>query len=411
MRAPRGGAEFRHDWSLRRCCDTCRRLVVTLASIVMEDNLPPLEGAPPATPPPVIGQPLQRLKEPKRCPGWKIIAIILLCFLLVSLLLNLGSFTMSFVSGAPRVSGVVGPKITEVMTKDNNASSKIAVIKVEGVITSQSAEGGYTMVEVIKAQLEAAAKDHRVRAVVLKVDSPGGEVLASDEIYRLVADFQKTSRKPVVASMGNLAASGGYYVSAPCRWIVANELTITGSIGVIMSTWNYRGLMDKVGLVPQVYKSGKFKDMLSGSRRVSDISDEEHRILRELINETYTKFKDVVAQGRNSALQSNQGKAQNKRLASDWTEYADGRVFTGVEALRLGFVDELGSFDDALARARILADIKAADVIEYQQHFDFSDLFRLFGKAEPPVVKVDFGVEPPKLRPGLLYFLYYTGAN
>ena len=123
------------------------------------------------------------------------------------------------------------------------------MVDVDGIITSRAIDqGGYSMVDVIKAQLKRAEEDDRVKAVILKVDSPGGEVLASDEISRAIAEFQtKPHGKPVVCSMGSLAASGGYYVSAPCRWIVANELTITGSIGVIMSTWNYRGLMDKVG--------------------------------------------------------------------------------------------------------------------------------------------------------------------
>src|SRR5436190_15614835 len=101
--------------------------------------------------------------------------------------------------------------------------------------------------------------------------------------------------------MGNLAASGGYYVSAPCQWIVANELTITGSIGVIMHSWNYRGLMDKVGLKPETYKSGKFKDMLSGERNPTDITPEERDMVQSLIDETYSKFKGVVAKGRADA--------------------------------------------------------------------------------------------------------------
>src|SRR5205814_8019240 len=133
--------------------------------------------------------------------------------------------------------------------------------------------------------------------VLLKVDSPGGEVLASDDIYRAIKDFQSHSRKPVVASMGSLAASGGYYISSPCRWIVANELTITGSIGVIMSSWNYRGLMDKVGLRPEVYKSGKFKDMLSGSKKEEEITPEEKEMVQKLVNDTFGKFKSVVSEG------------------------------------------------------------------------------------------------------------------
>src|SRR5262245_15714229 len=106
------------------------------------------------------------------------------------------------------------------------------------------------MVEFIQDQFKFAARDSRFKAVLLKVDSPGGEVLASDDIYRAIQDFQKESGKPVVASMGSLAASGGYYVSAPCRWIVANELTITGSIGAIFHSFNYRGLMATAGLRP-----------------------------------------------------------------------------------------------------------------------------------------------------------------
>ena len=119
----------------------------------------------------------------------------------------------------------------------------------EGIISGQLADrGGFSMVDVVKAQLRRADDDHKVKAVILKVNSPGGEVLASDEISEAIESFQEETGKPVIVSMGSLAASGGYYVSAPCRWIVANELTITGSIGVIMHGWNYRGLMDKVGL-------------------------------------------------------------------------------------------------------------------------------------------------------------------
>src|SRR5690242_15201400 len=166
------------------------------------------------------------------------------------------------------------------------------------------------MVEIIKAQLKHAEDDSHVKAVLLKVDSPGGEVLASDEINRALSDFQKKARKPVVASMGNLAASGGYYVSAPCRWIVANDLTITGSIGVIMHSYNYRGLMNKVGLRPETYKSGKFKDMLSGDRDPEEIPPQEREMIQSLINETYGKFKDVVADGRKRAADLNKGEGR-----------------------------------------------------------------------------------------------------
>ena len=197
-----------------------------------------------------------------------IVALVLLVLLAVSMLANLSHLVNGLTPMKMARSRSLGPRLEEVISEDNDASLKIAVIEVEGLITSRVLDqGNYNMVDVIKAQLKRAEEDDKVRAVMLKVDSPGGEVLASDEIYRAVADFQaKPHGKPVICSMGNLAASGGYYVSAPCRWIVANDLTITGSIGVILSTWNYRGLMDKVGLRPETFKSGKYKDMLSGSR-------------------------------------------------------------------------------------------------------------------------------------------------
>jgi len=205
--------------------------------------------------------------------------------------------------------------LDEVITEDNDAANKIAVIEVDGIITSRSMDqGGYNMVDLIKAQFKRAEDDDKVKAVILKVDSPGGEVLASDEIYRIIGDFQKKTHKPVIGSMGNLAASGGYYVSAPCRWIVANDLTITGSIGVILHTWNYRGLMNKVGLRPQTYKSGKFKDMLSGEREPEEIPPEdlkkEREMVQSLIDDTYNKFKGVVASGRQQAAKENKEKGR-----------------------------------------------------------------------------------------------------
>jgi len=239
------------------------------------------------------------------------------------------------------------------------------------------------------------------------VDSPGGEVLASDEIYRAIAQFQKRRNgKPVVASMGDLAASGGYYVSSPCRWIVAHELTITGSIGVIMHSWNYRGLLDKVGVRPEVYKSGRFKDMMSGEREPDQVTPQEREMLQALIDETFGRFKAVVAEGRKWAQQKN-GTA-GAALSPDWANYADGRVLSGTEAFKLGFVDQLGSFEDAVERAKKIAGVSSANVVQYQQRYDLSDLFRLFGKADSKVLRVDLGLDAPKLRAGLLYFLSPT---
>ncbi len=368
------------------------------------ESPPPPPSSPP--PPPLITLPLT--PPLKRGRGWMIFAIIVVVLLLISLL---GNFTQ-LVGGLMKGSHVstsmhqAGPKLDEVVLEDNDASDKIAVVEVEGIITSQGLQGGFDRVELVRAQLERAASSRKVRAVILKVNSPGGEVLASDEIKGAIADFQKKTHKPVIASMGSLAASGGYYVSAPCEWIVANELTITGSIGVIMHGFNYRGLMDKIGLQPQVYKSGKFKDMLSGSRRLDEIPAEERAMVQSLIDQTYAKFKGVVGDGRAESFKLNKG--SGRKMSSDWESYADGRVLSGKEAFNLGFVDELGNFQTAVERAKILAKIRVANLIQYRQRIEFGDLFSLLGKSDshPPAVKIDLGIEAPKIEAGLLYFYW-----
>jgi protease-4 len=343
-----------------------------------------------------------------------IFALLLLVLLFFSVLMNIGSLFGSFMEVPQVTARETGPRLEEVVVENNQASAKIAVVRVDGVITSSPLDGGsFGLVEVIRAQLKRAKNDSRVKAVLLRVDSPGGEVLASDEIYRAILNFQRESKKPVIASMGNLAASGGYYVSAPCRWIVANDLTITGSIGVIMSSWNYRGLMDKVGVLPRTFKSGKFKDMLSGSRDPKEIPAEEEQMMQSLIQEVYVKFKTAVEEGRHQSAEWNSKNPQGERgqkLSEKWQELADGRVLSGTEAFRNGFVDELGNFEDAVARAKELGGIMHANLVEYQIHYDFADLFRIFGKenAKPAQIKVDVGLDAPKLKTGQLYFLSPT---
>jgi len=304
---------------------------------------------------------------------------------------------------------------------DNGSRNKIAVITVDGIITSHTAdEAGNNMVDVIKAQLDRAADDDRVKAVILKVDSPGGEVMASDQIYKAIENFQLDEKddhgkpgkkgKPVICSMGSLAASGGYYISAPCRWIVADELTLTGSIGVIMHGWNYRGLMDKVGIAPMTYKSGKFKDMLSPERATNEIPAEEHAMVQSLIDETYEKFKGVVAEGRANAHDLN--KKEGKPLADNWADFADGRVVSGTKALELGFVDDLGDFDDAVDRAMTIAHVKTSNLIEYRERYDISNFLSMFGQSgQAHDIKLDLGVEIPKLRTGCLYYLWQMPEN
>ena len=332
-----------------------------------------------------------------------VVAIVLAVLLLVSLMSNF----QQLISGLALKSNS-GRKahrwLEEVTIEHSRSRNKIAVIDVKGIIVGEPwGRGGQSMVDYVEDELELAGEDDAVKAVVLRVDSPGGEVLASDDIYRAIADFQEQYKKPVVASMSGLAASGGYYVSSPCQWIVANELTITGSIGVIMHSYNYRGLLSKVGVRPEVFKSGKFKDMLSGEKTEEETLPEERKMLQDLIDETFTRFKSVVKEGREFARGMN-GR-EGRKLVENWEDYADGRILSGKQAFDYGFVDELGNFDTAVKRAKSIANISTANLIQYQQPFDLGSLFRLFGEAQSKTVKIDLGVDLPKLQVGRLYFL------
>jgi len=369
----------------------------------------------PAAAPPVIGSILLPPAPRRGGAGWKVLSLIL--FLLLILVVFVRGVAHTFVPRV-RVAGDLGRTLEEVVVEHNNSDNKIATIEVTGVIMSGEADrGGMDLVDYIKEQFKQAGNDSEVRAVVLKVNSPGGEVLAADDIYNVIKKFEdKHPEKPVVVSMGTLAASGGYYVSSPCRWIVANELTLTGSIGVIMHEYNYRILMDKVGLRPQIFKSGRYKDMLSGESepdadkltpQEQKDRDEENQMVQSIINETYNKFKEVVKTGRQWA--ANQNGPAGKPLAENWEELADGRVLTGSQALQYGFVDELGDFDTAVKRAETLAKIPNANLIEYREPFDLgSVLSRMFGKTEVPALKVDLGFDLPRLQAGCLYFMAPT---
>ncbi|MDB6021916.1 MAG: Signal peptide peptidase SppA, type [Pedosphaera sp.] len=346
----------------------------------------------------------------RRGTGWKIFAFVLLLLLVGSMFLNFRQAVRGIrgTKIAGRHTSAVGPRLEEVTIKESplETTKKIAVVPIEGVISGDALQQSeYSLVTVVKEELKRAREDDDVKAVLLKVDSPGGEVLASDEIAKAITEFQEKSGKPVVVSMGSLAASGGYYVSAPCDWIVANELTITGSIGVIMHGLNYRGLLDKVGVRPEVFKSGKYKDMLSSTKSPEEITPEEREMVQKLIDETFQKFKSVVADGRQSAFTHYHG----QKLSSDWESFADGRILSGKEAYKRGFVDEIGDFDTAVKTAKRLAKIDRADVVQYQQTFDLSNLFHLFGQTEARnTVKLELGVDIPKLHAGYQYFLAPT---
>ena len=197
--------------------------------------------------------------------------------------------------------------------------------------------------------------------------------------------------------MGSLAASGGYYISVPCRWIVANELTITGSIGVIMHGWNYRGLMDKVGIAPMTYKSGKFKDMLSGERSPNEIPPEEHAMMQALIDETYGNSRT------SSGLAVRRLTRKTARKARPWPPIGPVSRMAGCCPARRRSNMVLWMNSAILTRRwngrKKSPRISNANLIEYRERYDISDLFSMFGQSSSAHdIKLDLGVDLPKLR-------------
>ena len=203
----------------------------------------------------------------------------------------------------------------------------------------------------IKEELEKAAKDDRVKAVVVKINSPGGTVSAADVILHELKAFKATRAVPVVVCLEGLATSGGYYVAQAGDTIIAYPTCITGSIGVIAMKFNFRGLMDKVGVDDDVVKSGKWKDFWSPLRPATA---QEKEMMQQIIDDFYRRFVDVVAQGRHLSLKKTR-------------EVADGRIFTASQARDLGLVDQLGYLDDALELARVKAGLEAPQVITYHR--------------------------------------------
>ncbi|MDY7019227.1 MAG: signal peptide peptidase SppA [Chloroflexota bacterium] len=228
---------------------------------------------------------------------------------------------------------------------------KIAVISLTGVVGSGSSSlifGSTISPALVREQLGKAEYDVAVKAVVLRVESPGGAVAPCQEILEEIEKIKQI--KPVVVSMGDMAASGGYYISAEADKIVALPGTLTGSIGVISQIPNIKGLYDKLGIEMQIFKSGKYKDMYSGLR---ELSSEEKEIMQRMTDEYYEQFIEVVAEGRGLS------KEEVRNLAT-------GQLYTGVEAKKLGLIDELGGLDVAIASAAQLADIETWQVEYYK---------------------------------------------
>lgn len=234
-------------------------------------------------------------------------------------------------------------KIKETLIKDK----KVALIKLDGIIMDS---GNYPMAKnIIKALKEVEEREFKV--LVLRINSPGGTVGASQEIYSAIERLKSKGTK-VVASYGEVSASGGVYVGCAADKIVSNSGTITGSIGVIIGSSNFKKLYEKIGIASEVVKSGPYKDILSTHR---SLTEEERQLLQEMIDDTYEQFVEIVAKGRN--LEPDKVK-----------EFADGRIFTGNQALNHGMVDKIGSLKDAIYYAAELVGIEGEPKVVNLSH-------------------------------------------
>ncbi len=245
--------------------------------------------------------------------------------------------------------------LQEVVLLPSAARDKVLMIDIDGTISS-ALETGFlarekSVVARVFERLERAAADPLVKAVILRLDTPGGEVTASDIVYHEILRFKERTRVPVVALMMSVAASGGYYIASACDVIVAHPSTLTGSIGVISIFPSVESLMAKVGVKVNVIKSGPSKDSGSPFR---DMTEDDRKIFQGIIDEYYEGFLAVVAKGRKGRIPE-----------ADLRRIADGRVYTAPQALKLGLVDALGYFDDAFVRARDLASLKSARLVSY----------------------------------------------
>jgi protease IV len=226
----------------------------------------------------------------------------------------------------------------------------VAVVRVEGPILDS-----YQTV----AELKAFAEDPLVKAIVVRIDSPGGGVAPSQEIYNAVKRVRKEKNKTVIASMGTVAASGGYYIAVATDRILANPGTLTGSIGVIMQLANFQELLEKIGVKNVVIKSGKFKDIGSPFR---PMQDEDRKLLQFVMNDVHRQFIDAVAEGRSLDV-------------AEVEQLADGRVFTGQQAKSILLVDDIGDLHDAIKLAGELGGIEGEPrVLETSKPFSFRDL-------------------------------------
>ncbi len=292
--------------------------------------------------------------QPRKRSGWRIFWGILLA---ISVMANIALFLMLIGIVAVFATGQ-GGILTEEVVREGPATRKIAVVNVRGIIHGNLADDVYR-------QLKAARQDRRIMGLIIRVNSPGGTISASDQIYKEIRKFREERGRPVVAFMQGVAASGGYYTSVACEKIIAEPTTITGSIGVISSYFVVQELLeDKLGVMPVTIKSGQKKDWPSSFRKPSE---EELQYMREkVMTPAFERFVDIVVEGRKASLDPNEVR-----------QLADGGIFGAQEAVDEKLIDGIGYLDEAIKEVKSLAGIQSARVVEYRKPFSFADVLSI----------------------------------
>lgn len=286
----------------------------------------------------------------------------------VSIIVNIASFALSnnWSSNFEEMFEMPETEYLETVLEEGNLSKRIAVLTVDGVIQDNGGTNplfgavGYDH-QFFMNQLEMIKEDDSIKAVVLQVNSPGGGVVESAQIYDKIIEVQEEAGKPFYVSMGSMAASGGYYISAPAEKIFVNKETLTGSIGVIMESINYGELAEKYGIDFVTIKTGPYKDIMSPTR---DMTKEERAMLQEMIDDSYESFVDIIEKGRGMT-------------ESEVKAIADGRIMNGRQAIEVGLADDYGYLEDVIAAVRTDFDLNDAEVIEYGYSQGFASLFTM----------------------------------
>ena len=267
----------------------------------------------------------------------------------------------SLLSGCITINLLPGSAPIEEKRISGSGADKVLLMDLSGVISSNESEGLVdhpSMVAQIKEQLNRAVNDAHIKALVLRINSPGGTVTASDIIYHELQSFKLKRKIPIIASIMDVGASGGYYVAMAADKVMVHPSSVTGSLGVIMMTVNARGLLEKVGLEANTITSGPRKDMGSPFRAMTD---EERAMFHTVIMSFYERFLTVIHEGRTNLA------------PDDIRKFADGRIYSGEQATALGLTDGIGYLDDAIELAKREAGVEKASIVTYRRPGEYKN--------------------------------------